>query len=88
MNLNNSNLSHPRMQWSLEAAMWRAAEFSRANGIGISSVQSAGGKHVVGVLHDRKAIPAFSFWRQGKNVTPQIVKALREHAAMNQELSK
>lgn len=85
MNLNTSNLSHPRTQWNIEAALWQAAERSRANGIGIAPVKSASGQTLFTVMHDRQDVPAFSFWkREGRgipsNITPQIIKALREQA--------
>lgn len=90
MNLNTSNLSHPRTQWNIEAALWEAVERSRANGIGIAPVKSASGHTLFTVMHDRQDVPAFSFWqRQGEglpsNITPQIIKALRGQAVKNQE---
>lgn len=90
MNLNTSNLSHPRTQLNIEAALWQAAELSRANGIGIAPVKSASGQTLFTVMHDRQDVPAFSFWqRHGSgipsNITPQITKALREQAAKNME---
>lgn len=85
MNLNTSNLSYPRMQWEIEAAMLRSIDSSRENGVGISSVKTASGQTLFTVMHDRQGVPAFSFWqRQGEgipsNITPQIIKALREQA--------
>lgn len=85
MNLNTSNLSHPKIQWSIEAALWQATELSRANGIGIAPVKSAAGQTLFTVMHDRKDVPAFSFWQRNgagipSNITPQITKALREQA--------
>lgn len=80
MNLNTSNLSHPRTAWSVEAAMWRAIEESRKcqSGIGIEQVQSANSKPLFTVIHDRHDTPGFSFWRKGVDVTAQVIKALRE----------
>lgn len=78
MNLNTSILSHPRMQWELQAAMMRAVERSQERGIGIATAKTASGGHFVGVMHDRRAVPGLSFWRGGKDITPQITKALRE----------
>lgn len=85
MNLNTSNLGHPKAQWSIEAALWQATELSRTNGIGIAPVKSASGHTLFTVMHDRQDVPAFSFWqREGNgipsNITPQIIKALREQA--------
>lgn len=85
MNLNTSNLSHPRIQQTIKAALWQAAEKSLGHGIGIAMVKSASGQHLFTVMHDRQEVPAFSFWqRKGcgipRNITPQIVKALREQA--------
>ncbi len=80
MNLNTSNLSHPRTAWSVEAAMWRAIEESRecSMGVGITAVDSASGKLLFSVIHDRHDTPGFSFWRKGVDVTAQVIKALRE----------
>ncbi len=80
MNLNTSNLSHPRTAWSVEAAMWRAIEESRecSMGVGITAVDSASGKLLFSVIHDRHHTPGFSFWRKGVDVTAQVIKALRE----------
>lgn len=77
------------MQWSIEAALWQAVERSRANGIGIAPVKAASGQTLFTVMHDRQDVPAFSFWQPGaglpSNITPQITKALREQAKINQE---
>lgn len=80
MNLNTSNLSHPRTAWSVEAAMWRAIEESRecSMGVGIKGVHSASGKTLFSVIHTRHHTPGFSFWRKGVDVTAQVIKALRE----------
>jgi hypothetical protein len=80
MNLNTSNLSHPRTAWSVEAAMWRAIEESRecSMGVGITAVDSTSGKLLFSVIHDRHDTPGFSFWRKGVDVTAQVIKALRE----------
>jgi hypothetical protein len=85
VNLNTSNLSHPRMQWEIESALRQAAERSRANGIGIAPVKSASGQTLFTVMHDRQDVPAFSFWQRNdagipSNITLQITKALREQA--------
>lgn len=93
MNLNTSNLSHPKMQWEIESALWLAAEKSRARGIGIARIYSSSGRHLFTVMHDRQDVPAFSFWLRQEaglpsNITPQIIKALREQAKANQEQPK
>jgi hypothetical protein len=85
MNLDTSNLSHPRLSWSIEAALWQAIENSREYGIGITHVNSASGQTLFSVMHDRRDVPAFSFWQRAgcgipSNITPQIIKALREQA--------
>lgn len=82
MNLNTSNLSHPRMQWSIESALWQATELSRANGIGIAPVNAASGQTLFTVMHDRQDVPAFSFWQCAdcgipSNITEQVVKTIR-----------
>lgn len=84
MNLNTSNLSHYRTQWEIEAAMWRAVELSRrGRGVGIAKALAKSGSTIISVLHDRQAVPAFSFWRDGFDVTESVVKALREFASEN-----
>lgn len=74
MNLNASNLSHPRVQWELESAMWRAIEY------GAAIVCNAAGDEIVSVIHDRTAIPAFAFYRNCVDVTPAVLKVLRSRS--------
>lgn len=82
MNLNTSNLSHPRMAWEIEAAMWRAIESSRETGVGIEYASTAAGKPLIAVIHDRTAVPAFMFSSATypDDITPQVLKVLREQA--------
>lgn len=77
--LNRTSLSHPRTQWSIEAAMWRAIEHSSQSigGHGLARACSASGKQIVSVWHDRNEVPAFSFYRNGQDVTAAVVAALR-----------
>lgn len=70
-NLNAAALRHPRTQWEIESAMWRAIE----NGAAIAC--NAQGGEIVTIIHDRKAIPAFSFYRDQINVTPRVLHILR-----------
>lgn len=72
-NLNAAALRH-RTQWEIEAAMWRAIE----NGAAIAC--DAQGGEIVTIIHDRKAIPAFSFYRDQINVTPRVLHILRAQA--------
>lgn len=75
MNLNSSNLGHPRTAWSIEAAMWRSIESKAC--IGRAEVETASGKHLLTVIHQRNAPSAFRFYAGGSNVTDKVLKALR-----------
>lgn len=78
--MNCQALKHPRTQWSLEAAMWRAIEYSNKsdNALGSAFVESAKGEVFMTVCHDREAIPAFSFYcNNGQNITAQVLAVLR-----------
>ncbi len=81
MNLNTSNLSHPRMQWEIQAAMWRAKDESLLSdeSTGGAYACNAAGKPVVYVFHDRTAVPAFAFYIEPycHNITTQVLKVLR-----------
>lgn len=69
--INRTSISHPRTQWAIEAAMWRAIEF------GAAIACNASGSEIVSIVHDRAAVPAFSFWRGCQDVTGDFLKALR-----------
>lgn len=69
--INANALRNPRTQWEIEAAMWRALEHGAAIAV------SAKGSEILSVIHDRRQVPAFSFYRGTKNVTEQALKALR-----------
>lgn len=71
MKLNANALRHPRCQWEIEAALWRAIDY------GAAIAASASGREIVSVIHDRKSVPAFSFWRAGQDVTAEFLKVLR-----------
>lgn len=72
MNLINANaLRHPRTQWEIEAALWRAIDYGAAIAV------SASGREIVSVIHDRQSVPAFSFWRAGQDVTAEFLPVLR-----------
>ena len=78
--MNAQALKHPRTLWSLEAAMWRAIEYSRKanNGFGSAFVKSATGKVLLTACHDRSAVPAFSFYlNNGQDITAQVLAVLR-----------
>lgn len=69
--LNANSLRHPRTQWEIEAALWRAIDY------GASIACTAAGHEIVSVIHDRTAFPAFSFWRDGQDVSDEFRKVLR-----------
>lgn len=75
--MNAQALKHPRTAWEIEAAMWRATEYSREYGLGAARAVSARGETIAYVTHDRNAIPAFSFHRKGQNITAQVLAVLR-----------
>lgn len=80
MNLNTSNLSHPRMQWEIEAAMYRAIESSRETGVGIEYASTAAGKPLLSVIHVRGEAKAFMFATMPfqQDCTQQVLRVLRE----------
>jgi hypothetical protein len=80
MRLNTSNLSHPRIEWEIRAAMMRAVEISAKSGIAIGCVRNAAGDVIFTATHDRQAVPAFSFRAGQVDVTPQVLKVLRKQA--------
>lgn len=71
MNLTKSTLRHPRTQWEIESSLWHAIE------CGFATACSAAGKEIVTIVHVRTAVPAFSFWRDGQDVTDRFVHLLR-----------
>lgn len=77
MNLNESSLRHPRTQWAIEAAMWRAVEHKAC--IGRAEVMSASGKSLVTVIHQRGLVGAFRFYIGDNNVTDQMLDFLRSN---------
>lgn len=74
--INASALRNPRAAWSIEAALWRAVEY------GAATASNAAGGEIVTVIHDRTAIPAFSFFRGCQDVSDKFRNALR--ASINQ----
>lgn len=69
--LNANALRHPRTQWEIESALWRAIDY------GAAIACTAAGHEIVSVIHDRKSVPAFSFWRDGQDVSEEFRKVLR-----------
>lgn len=69
--INTNALRHPRTQWEIEAAMYRAIDK------GVAKACSAAGDEIVTVIHDRIAVPAFSFYRHGQDVIGEFRKAIR-----------
>lgn len=73
MNLNESALRHPRTQWEIEAACWRAVNN------GSATACSASGGEIVTVVHDRSQVPALSFWRGCEDISDQFRAFLRSN---------
>ena len=69
--INANSIRHPRTSWEIEACLWRAIEY------GAATASNAAGGEIVTVIHDRTAIPAFSFFRGCQDVTEQFRNALR-----------
>lgn len=70
--INANALRHPRTQWEIESAMWRAVDY------GAAIATSAKGGEIVSIIYDAKAIPAFEFWKDSQNVTADFLKVLRD----------
>lgn len=68
---NANALRHPRCQWEIESALWRAIDYGAAIAV------SASGREIVSITHDRQSLPAFRFWRAGQDVTAEFLKVLR-----------
>lgn len=80
--MNANALKHPRTQWEIEAAMLRAIEESRTFGRSVQKAESAGGKVLAYIKHDRYAVPAFSFYTQaGEDVSEQMRELLRSFSS-------
>lgn len=69
--INPVALRHPRTQWEIEAALWRAIEY------GAAIACTAAGKEIVSIVHDRSRVPAFSFWSGCQDVSAELLKVLR-----------
>lgn len=80
MNITATSLKHPTTIGKIDQAMREALKASRAarHEIGSQAVLAASGRELLAVVHDRHAVPAFSFWTPDlKNITPVVLKALR-----------
>jgi hypothetical protein len=77
--INAAALRHPRTQWEIEAALWRATQDSanQSHGIGYAEACAASGRVIVSVRHDRYAVPALSFWSELADVTDKVLPVLR-----------
>lgn len=75
--MNTNAMQHPRTQWAIEAAMWAAIESSRSDGIGSHVARSAGGAEIITALHHRGAMGGFSFYKNGVEVTREMLAFLR-----------
>ena len=71
MKYNANALRHPKTQWEIESAMWRAIDY------GAAIACTVAGHEIVSIIYDRTAIPAFSFWQAGQDVSGQFRKVLR-----------
>ena len=71
MKYNANALRHPKTQWEIEAAMHRAIDY------GAAIACTVAGHEIVSIIHDRSAVPAFSFWQDGQDVSDQFRKVLR-----------
>jgi hypothetical protein len=71
MKINAAAMRHPRVQWEIEAACWRAIE------CGSAIAMSSAGKEIVTVIHDRAQVPALSFWKGCQDVSEQVRAILR-----------
>lgn len=69
--INANAMRHPRVEWEILAACWRAIDY------GAAIAMSATNTEIVSVIHDRNEVPAFSFWRAGQDVTAEFLKVLR-----------
>lgn len=88
MNLNRSNMSHPRMQWELEAAMWRAIAHTEAARMtswhykrleaGHLIIATAGGVSLAYCLTDselnRALEPEWAFWSAIRTLSRSMQK--------------
>jgi hypothetical protein len=72
--LNAAALRHPRTQWEIEVAMWRAIEN------GAAFARNSNGGEILAIYHDTKRIPAFRFHRDGQDVTAKVLPILRAQA--------
>lgn len=69
--MNANALKHPRTEWEILAACWRAIDQGHA-----TACNAAGGE-IVSIGYDRTKVPAFSFWRGGMDVSAEFLKVLR-----------
>lgn len=72
--INANALKHQRTEWEIEAAIWRAIEY------GAAIAMTATGREIVTAIHDRDSVPAFSFWRDGQDITGDFLKVIRANA--------
>lgn len=69
--INPNALRHPRTQWTIEAALWRAVDK------GVATACNAAGGEIVTVVHNPSHTPAFSFYRDYSDVSEQFRSAPR-----------
>jgi hypothetical protein len=74
--LNAAALRHPRTQWEIEAAMWRAIK----DDFGIAVARNADFGELLTVIHVPTHIPAFYFFRNREDVTAKVLPILRAQA--------
>ena len=71
MKYNANALRHPTTQWEIEAALWRTIDY------GAAIACTVAGHEIVSIIYDRSAVPAFSFWQDGQDVSDEFRKVLR-----------
>lgn len=69
--INANAMRHPRVEWEILAACWRAIEY------GAAIAKNAQGGEILTVIHDRSAVPALSFYRNCEDVTAKVLPILR-----------
>lgn len=80
--ITRTSLRHPRVQWEIEAAMWRAVEDGHDGyGLGLAFISMAGNPFAIMVTYVRGRAGAFRFALMGHgDVTETVLSALRANA--------
>jgi hypothetical protein len=87
--ITSTSLQHPRMQWSLLAAMMQAVELSRETFVGAAwvDIHNKRGDVCVVVRHSRAIVNrGLRFFDSGMtDVTEQVLKAIQNHASLRRK---